>query len=176
MSALTDFRQEIDRLMRDPTYSPLEDADRRDFTGLRYYEPNDDLAFEVAVERLPADEPLIQMGTSTGDTQTFRRWGRFTFVVDGEEATLTIFSDRHGHEFFVPFRDATNGDETYGAGRYLDDNRPGLTPLGGDRFAIDFNYAYNPYCAYTEAFSCPLPPRENWVKVPIRAGEKAFRT
>ncbi|MCI0396478.1 MAG: DUF1684 domain-containing protein, partial [Chloroflexi bacterium] len=73
-----------------------------------------------------------------------------------------------------PFRDTTNGQETYGAGRYLDSHRPGLNQLGPDRFEVDFNYSYNPYCAYSEYYSCPLPPRENWLKVPIRAGEKNY--
>jgi uncharacterized protein (DUF1684 family) len=75
----------------------------------------------------------------------------------------------------MPFKDLTNGKETYGAGRYMDNHRPGMQQLAGNFFEIDFNYAYNPYCAYSPAFSCPLPPRENWLAVPIRAGEKNYQ-
>ncbi len=86
-----------------------------------------------------------------------------------------IYSDPQGGGFFLPFKDATSGRETYGAGRYLDSHRPGLQQLEGGRFEIDFNYAYNPYCAYNENYRCPLPPAENWLKVPIHAGEKNFK-
>ena len=121
------------------------------------------------------DEKLVEMETSTGDLRLFRRWGQFSFAVEGEEATLTIYSDPDGEEFFLPFKDTTNGTETYGAGRYLDNQRPGLAQIEGTTFEVDLNYSYNPYCAYNLAYSCPLPPRENWLKVPIRAGEKDFR-
>jgi hypothetical protein len=174
MSDLENFRREIDHFMGDHPQSPLEHDARHDFKGLNYYDPNPDLIIEVEVERFEADEPIVVMQTSTGDTQQYRRWGQFTFEVDGQEATLVIFSDAMGHDFFMPFKDATNGSETYGAGRYLDNQRPGMERLGPNRFEIDFNYAYNPYCAYSEYYSCPLPPRDNWLKVPIRAGEKKY--
>ena len=175
MSELSEFRAEVVDFMQFHPQSPLDGGQQADFKGLNYYDENEALVLEVEVERLPDTEPLIDMETSTGDVQPFRRWGRFTFAVDGEEATLTLYSDPHGHEFFMPFRDATSGKETYGAGRYLDNNRPGLEQLEGNRFAIDFNYAYTPYCAYNEYYSCPLPPAENWLKVPIRAGEKNYK-
>jgi hypothetical protein len=174
MSQLQDFRREIDNFLKNHPQSPLDHEQRKDFDGLDYYDYNQDLDLEVEVERFSEDEPLVVMETSTGDTQEFRPWGQFTFQVDGEEATMVIYSDAHGHEFFMPFKDSTNGSETYGAGRYMDDHRPGMRQLGPSRFEIDFNYAYNPYCAYSPAYSCPLPPRENWLKVPIRAGEKNF--
>lgn len=172
---LQTFREQIDDFMQSHPQSPLEDDQRDAFTGLTYYDANPALMLTVTIDRLPDDEPLIDMETSTGDAQRFRRWGTFDFDVDGDPARLTIYSDGGGREFFLPFRDATSGDETYGAGRYLDDHRPGLQRLDEDTFAIDFNYAYNPYCAYSPYFSCPLPPRENWLKVPIRAGEKDFQ-
>ena len=173
MSQLQEFRSEIDQFMKNHPQSPLDDDQRLDFNGLDYYDYNQDLVLEVEVDRFPEDEPVVVMQTSTGDTQEFRRWGQFTFQVD-EEATMVIYSNAHGHDFFMPFRDSTNGSETYGAGRYMDDHRPGMRLLGPDRFEIDFNYAYNPYCAYSPYYSCPLPPRENWLKVPIRAGEKNY--
>ena len=164
------FRQQIDDFMQFHPQSPLDEEQRDNFHGLSYYDDNPALKLAVRVERLPDDEPLIEMETSTGDARPFRRWGTFDFVVEDQPARLTLYSDPSGEEFFLPFRDATSGDETYGAGRYLDNHRPGVQQVGEADFEIDFNYAYNPYCAYSPHFSCPLPPRENWLLVPIRAG------
>lgn len=172
---LKNFREEIDDFMQFHPQSPLPGELRDGFRGLDYYGENSALVLHVGVERLPDDEPIIEMETSTGDSRPFRRWGTFEFEVDGEPARLTLYSDPAGEEFFLPFRDATSGRETYGAGRYLDNHRPGLLPTGEDAFEVDFNYAYNPYCAYSPTYSCPLPPMENWLKVPIRAGEKDFQ-
>lgn len=172
---LSQFRGELDEFMELHPDSPLSEEQRTAFEGLDYYDYDPDLVLTVAVNRLSDDEPLIQMETSTGDTRLYRRWGTFEFTVGGEAATLTIYSSPQADDFFLPFRDATSGTESYGAGRYLDNQRPGLRPVGEDAFEVDFNFAYNPYCAYSPYYSCPLPPRENWLKVPIRAGEKAFQ-
>ncbi len=95
------------------------------------------------------------------------RAGTLTLELQGRAATLVAYDQ--GGELFVPFRDVTSGGETYGAGRYVEAH-----PLGGDRYELDFNTAYNPYCAYNENWSCPLPPRSNWLDVATRAGERAF--
>jgi hypothetical protein len=173
---LQQFRDELDDFMQFHPQSPLDEDQREGFEGLAYYDENADLILTIAAERLPADGPLVQMETSTGDTQSYRAYARLHFAVDGEAATLTVYSDPAGQTFFMPFKDATNGTETYGAGRYLDNHRPGLRRLDDGRFEVDFNFAYNPYCAYSPYYSCPLPPRENWLKVPIRAGEKDFQS
>lgn len=175
MNELLHFRQEVDQFMGVHPQSPLEDQQREDFDGLQYYELNEALVMILPVEKFAATEPMIEMETSTGETRPYRRYGRISFEVDGEPASLTIYSDMYGQEFFLPFRDATSGQETYSAGRYLDNHRPGLWDLGDGRIKIDFNYSYNPYCAYSPAYSCPLPPRENWLSVRIEAGEKAFQ-
>ena len=107
------------------------------------------------------------MQTSTGSEQTYVRFGKFKFTVEGQEAELTIYSGPHG--FFLPFADSLAGAETYGAGRYLEPE-----PLGKNKFLVDFNLAYNPYCAYNDRWSCPLTPRENRLNVAVRAGEKLF--
>ncbi|MEW5988448.1 MAG: DUF1684 domain-containing protein [Chloroflexota bacterium] len=175
MSYLTRFRAEVDTFLKHSPHSPLSREQKHNFKGLSYYDENKALVLELEAELLPLAEPVVEMQTSTGDTRLYRRWGRLHFQVDGQEASLTIYSDPEGDSgFFLPFKDATNGKETYGAGRYLDDHRPALTQLGPSRFRVDFNYSYNPYCAYSESYSCPLPPAENWLKVPIRAGEKKF--
>lgn len=174
MDELTHFRNEIDQFMQFHPQSPLEDEQREAFNGLDYYDYNEAMVMILPVEKFPASEPMVEMETSTGEVRPYRRWGRISFAVSGEPASLTIYSDIYGQEFFLPFRDATSGTETYGAGRYLDNHRPGLWDLGNGRIKLDLNYSYNPYCAYNPYFSCPLPPRENWLSVPIRAGEKAF--
>ena len=107
------------------------------------------------------------MQTSTGGVQEYIRHGKFKFQVDGQEAELTIYQSEHG--FFLPFVDSLAGSETYPAGRYLEPEA-----LPGNHFLVDFNVAYNPYCAYNETWSCPITPAENRLKVPIRAGEKLF--
>src|SRR5207245_8899857 len=96
-----------------------------------------------------------------------RRAGVVRCAGAGEHVELLAYEQ--GEELFIPFRDGTSGQETYGAGRYVE-----AEPLGGGSFALDFNRAYNPYCAYNEHWRCPLPPRENWLHVPIRAGELSF--
>lgn len=174
MDELTYFRNEIDQFMEFHDQSPLDDEQREAFDGLDYYDFNEALVMILPVERFATTEPMVEMETSTGDVRPYRRWGRISFAVDGQAGSLTIYSDRYGQEFFLPFRDATSGNETYGAGRYLDNHRPGLWDLGDGRIKIDFNYSYNPYCAYQSTYSCPLPPRENWLMVPILAGEKNF--
>ena len=175
MSQLEDLRAEIDHFMKHHPQSPLEPEQQAVFERLEYFDANSDLIIEVDVELFPDDEPVLSMQTSTGDQQEFRRWGTFSFEVGGQSAELTIFSDPHGENFFMPFKDLTNGEETYGAGRYMDEHRPGFQPLANGKFKVDFNYAYNPYCAYSPYYSCPLPPRENWIQVPIRAGEKGYK-
>jgi uncharacterized protein (DUF1684 family) len=174
MSVLSRFRAEVDDFMEYDPRSPLTDEQQIDFMGLNYYDEDPAFAFEAEVERFAEDEPLVEMQTSTGDTQHYRRWGRFTFDVEDKTVSLVIYIDPNAGDFFLPFKDATNGRETYGAGRYLDNHRPGLSWVDDSRVQVDFNYAYNPYCAYNENYSCPLPPAENWLRVPIRAGEKKF--
>lgn len=163
---LTTLRKEKDDFFRTDPYSPLTDAQKETFEGLTYFPEDGSLRFEVAVERFP-EEDLLQLQTNTGEVRTVERFGRFTFEVDGEPASLTIYSTMGS--YFLPFADSLAGGETYGAGRYLE---PEELPDG--RFLIDFNLAYNPYCAYNDRWTCPLTPSENRINVPIRAGEKIF--
>jgi hypothetical protein len=133
---------------------------------LNYYSEHPDLKLEIKVDEF-AQKEQVAMQTSTGDVVTYERFGRFQFTVDDQSAELTIYTS--DGEYFLPFTDALAGKETYGAGRYLEPH-----PLGNGMFLIDFNYAYNPYCAYNARWSCPLTPFENRLKVSIRAGEKNF--
>jgi uncharacterized protein (DUF1684 family) len=167
MSALAEIRKSKDHFFRSDPHSPLSAAQRRAFKGLRYYPENPLLRFEAKLER-SAKHEHVQMQTSTGDVSDYHKIGTFRFAVDGQPAALTVYGSHDG-DAFVPFADATSGSETYGAGRYLD-----LEWLGADRFEVDFNLAYNPWCVYSPHYSCPIPPGENRLQVPIRAGEMDF--
>jgi len=167
MTELEKFRKSKDQFFKQHPQSPLTHDQRQQFTGLSYFPENPELDLTLKIEPFE-DQETITMQTSTGDEQTYMRYGKFHFQVEGQDAELTIYASPHG--FFLPFVDSLSGKETYGAGRYLD---PEELPDG--RFRIDFNLAYNPYCAYNENWSCPLTPFENRLKVPIRAGEKNFK-
>jgi uncharacterized protein (DUF1684 family) len=110
------------------------------------------------------------METTSGGIQEYRRAGVVRFGVEGELAEMTLYRSIDADELFLPFRDATSGDESYGAGRYLDVD----PPPPDARVRVDLNYAYNPSCAYNPNWACPIPPLENWLRVPIRAGERTF--
>ncbi len=166
MSDLDEFRREKDEFFRSSPDSPLTPDQQEGFTGLRYFPEDPTLRLAVDVERF-AEPETIRMQTSTGDVQDYQRFGRFRFVAGGQEARLTIYRNEHG--YFLPFGDSLAGTETYGAGRYLEPE-----PLTDGRFEVDFNLAYNPYCAYNNNWSCPITPAENRLKIPIRAGEMVF--
>lgn len=163
---LEELRAAKDDFMRNDPHSPLLEDQRRSFEGLHYYPPNDALRFELQLDTDVSDEP-VPMQTSTGGEREYHRAGKIHFTVEGQDATLTIYQS--DGELFLPVRDATSSTETYPAGRYLEPE-----PLGEGRVRVDFNDLYNPYCAYNEAWSCPIPPAENWLRLPLRAGEKRF--
>jgi len=166
MSNLDQFRKRKDSFFRSHPNSPLSDEQKVNFEGLNYFPENPELKFKLQVERFE-DQEEIQIETTTGTSQTFKRNARFTFTVDGDEVELNIYKSDKG--YFLPFKDSLAGEETYKIGRYLE-----IKALGNDRFEVDFNMAYNPFCAYADGFSCLITPEENHINVPIRAGEKVY--
>jgi len=178
MSQIDEFRAQKDDFFQHDWQSPLLPEQRKGFAGLKYYPENPGLRLSVPIEEYP-DKETVTMITSTGSAQEYLKYGHFSFDVDGQSATLQVYQDPEQGHYFLPFVDATAPGETYGAGRYLE-----IDPIGGGQFLVDFNYAYNPYCAYNEPYeinpnavqrwSCPLPPRENHLKVRIEAGEKKY--
>lgn len=170
-SRLSGYRQRRDHFFGHHAHSPLTDEQRSRFTGLAYFPERTDL-----VLRLPLDESgegvgeEVEIPTTDGLVKPLVRAGHVGFDVDGEPVTLTVFREGDHGSFFIPFRDASAGSETYEVGRYLE---PQSRPDG--TLDLDFNYAYNPFCAYGEGWSCPIPPEENHLKVVIPAGERAFR-
>ncbi|MBI4265557.1 MAG: DUF1684 domain-containing protein [Acidobacteria bacterium] len=165
---VTSARAGKDRQFREFPGEPVP-ADKLDvFLPLRYY-PIDPSYAVPAVFKLADDRPVFEMPTSTGTLRKYQLVGSLEFTLQGEVRRLGAFVEAGMPivDLFVPFADATTGTETYPAGRYLD-----LHPTSTGYYTIDFNHAYNPYCAYNAAYECPFPPPSNRLDVPIRAGEK----
>jgi uncharacterized protein (DUF1684 family) len=169
---------EAKRLMKDKQFksagnSPIPREKIRNFSHLQYFPV--DAAYRVEATFLANDaDTTFTIETSTGEKRTYVKKGSLQFALHGKRYTLAAYQDRalagkkeYAKHLFVPFTDATTGKESYGAGRYLDVNSP-----DGQTVTLDFNLAYNPYCAYNHNYSCPLPPRENHLPVRIEAGEK----
>jgi len=168
--ALLRFRAQKDEFMRLGRESPFAHSAQEEFKGLRYFEPDPSFRFQTKLRRYPT-EPSVMVTTSKGTRQLFNKVGRFDVVIQGQPVAVQAYqsAERDDPSLFIPFKDATSGNETYGAGRYLD-----MKVQHDDIYLLDFNYAYDPYCAYNEGYVCPLPPAENWLKVAIRAGEKKY--
>lgn len=175
---LTIYRQRKDEFLASSPDSPIPDEEQGErFGGLRYYPP--DLTYRVEAEVIPFDSPqVVMLGSTKGDIRRQLRYGELRFRMMGAEYRLLAFKDAGdaaSTELFVPFRDSTSGGATYGAGRYLEVEQYGASG-GSQKVILDFNLAYNPWCAYNVAYSCTLPPPENTLRVPIEAGELTYPT
>lgn len=171
----TDFQKEMNAKFKDASTSPLKDKDRKTFNGLDFFKFDSTYVVEATLKRTPDEQPF-KMKTTTDRTPEYVKYGEVSFELKGELYQLNIYQnlellDVEGYEdyLFLPFLDDTNGDETYGGGRYVESRIP-----DGDTITIDFNTAYNPYCAYNEKYSCPIVPRDNYLAVKVEAGVKAF--
>lgn len=169
------LREEKDRFFRESPHSPIPLEVRATFKGLKYYPYSPDLVFDLELHELEEPEEVVMPTSVAGEEVLYYKVGYFEFAVTGRRQRLHVYRSAHEHDvgsptLLIPFRDATSGKETYGAGRYLEVE---VSPTG--KYVLDFNMAYNPYCAYSDAYMCPLPPPENWLQVEIRAGEKAYR-
>lgn len=173
------FRDGRDAEMRNKEETPLPYDDVAKFIGLNYFETDNSFRLKAKLVREFNDQK-INFETSSGKVKTYLRYGRLEFKLGGKSYSLVAYKsqplpqpDKYDDLLFIPFRDATSGKETYGAGRYLSI----WIPKGTDRVLLDFNMAYNPSCAYgTDRFSCPIPPKENRLAVEVRAGEKNYKT
>jgi uncharacterized protein len=163
------WRVEKDRFMRESNESPVLAGDRATFAPLPYFPVSDTYRVPAALQIIDTQD-VIEMSTSTNQRRRMRRIGTLRFTLKGQALQLTAFveaSERDVRRLFVPFNDLTNGTETYPGGRYLDLDR---TATG--IYDLDFNRAYHPFCLFNPKYECPVPPRENRLQVPIRAGEK----
>ncbi len=168
MTRLDDFRARKNDLFGDSDQSPLSPAQRSAFSGLAYFPENPALARELPLDRATAGTEMM-LDTSDGQQRQYRRVGTIDVSIGDEIATLTLFAQPGHSRLFLPFMDGTTATESYSGGRYLE---PRERPDG--TIDVDFNYAYNPYCAYGEGWSCPVPPEENRISLRIEAGEKDF--
>jgi uncharacterized protein len=163
------WRAQKDAFMRSSSESPVPAAKRASFPPLPYYPINEEYRVPAELD-VHASDTILEMPTSTGQRRQMRRIGTLRFTLKGQPMTLTAFVEAATNDMsrlFVPFGDLTNGTETYNAGRYLDLDR---TATG--IYDLDFNRAYHPFCLFNDQYDCPIPPRENRLAVPIRAGER----
>jgi len=190
-------RDEKDDFFNSHSQSPLSDNARETFDGLSYFDADPSWRVTAVTETLAVDpdnkkstvtdnngqqqdsskdvvyEP-VPMETSTGETVRYVRVAKFQFEWGDTTHQLIGYRQRPDDQdeaLFVPFRDKTTGQETYAGGRYLE-LHPNKPLADGSTVIIDFNLAYTPFCAYNNAFSCPRPPEENWLDIPVRAGER----
>ncbi len=163
-------RDAKDQFMARHPESPFIIGEVPQFEGLHYFAIDPAFRIEARLERLPAPQEAT-LRTNRDEEMTCRYLGDMRFTLDGQECSLRVFhaGEQVGPSVFIPFRDATCGTESYGPGRYLI-----LQLTEDDRYVLDFNLAFNPYCAYTDRFECGFPPSENDLSVPIRAGETAW--
>jgi uncharacterized protein (DUF1684 family) len=158
-----------------PETSILEPEDFKNFKGLEFYPIDKKYIVKAKFIRTPNEKPFL-MPTTTDRLPEYVKYGEAHFTIDGKDLKLNLYKstqpyDEPGYEdyLFLPFTDYTSGDGSYGGGRFIDARIP-----KGDTIVIDFNAAYNPYCAYSHKYSCPIPPKENDLKVRIEAGVKDF--
>ncbi len=169
---ITGFRREKNIYFRDDPDSPIPTDKRANFKGLNYYSPDPAYRVKARLSRYDRPEPTTVV-TSKGTMQAYLKHGTFGFQLQGVKLRLFVYKaaeDPFARSLFIPFSDETSGSETYKSGRYLD-----LEEQGGDEYELDFNLAYNPYCAYNDQYTCPIPPRENKLPVKILAGEKNYK-
>ena len=168
-------RKQKDIEMSTDEKSPIPENEKATFKKLNYYKPNTSYRKEAAFDRFDQATHFL-MKTTTDRLPEYSLYGVVTFVLKGKDYTLNVYQNielikKPGYDkhLFIPFNDETNGKETYGGGRFLD-----VTETGESILIIDFNKAYNPYCAYNHKYSCPIPPEENNLKIKIKAGEKKW--
>ncbi len=170
-ATLEKARAEKDEMLRTSADSPVPTGKRAEILPLAYFPPDETYVAPASLTPLgPAEQQTAQMPTSTGATRAMRRVGTLKFMLKGQPLKLTAFVEADQPDtdrLFVPFTDATTGAETYHAGRYLE-----LERSATGIYQIDFNRAFNPYCAYNPTYDCPFPPAENKLTIAVRAGER----
>ncbi|MBL6447426.1 DUF1684 domain-containing protein [Fulvivirga sp. 29W222] len=174
---IEEFHKELNEEFANPEESPLTKQDLETFKSLDFFPI--DLKYRIVAKfvRTPDQKPF-KMATTTTRSPIYEKYGEAHFELNGQEFVLEVYQSHELKEteeykdyLFLPFTDLSNGEETYGGGRYL-----GLTIPEADTVVLDFNRAYNPYCAYNKKYSCPLVPRQNRVRTKVLAGVKAFKS
>ena len=166
-----EWRRERDIFLKTHERSPLTPQAKKNFKGLKYYPFDPKYVFSGQIERFifHIDNPKYYATflTNKGTNKRYLRYGKFRFKLDGQEHAIEIYKSILSDNLFIPFKDKTNGKETFEAGRYID-----AEILVGYKMILDFNMAYSPACVYNDRFICVLPPKENTLEIIIEAGEK----
>lgn len=172
----TEWQQQQNANFKDASKSPLTDKDRKTFRALDFF-PFDSSYVVKAHLQLTPDTPFFKMKTTTDRLTEERAYGILTFKLKGSNFKLNVYQGKDNLEdpeyidyLFLPFLDLTNGETSYGGGRYIDLRIP-----QGDSLEIDFNKAYNPLCVYNKKYSCPIVPRDNFLEIEVKAGMKDYK-
>ena len=167
------YQKELNDSYLNPESSPLKEDELKDFKGLNFYPYNEKFVVKATLEKLE-NQPIFKMPTSDTNKPDYKRYGILHFTIDNKKFQLEVYQNLdlikmkdYKKHLFLPFIDETSGNETYGAGRYLDIEIP-----DGSEIVLDFNKAYHPYCAYIIGYSCPITPDVNFLKTKILAGVK----
>ena len=170
--SIDNHRKEIMEFMKNNENSPFHKKGDIPFLGLNYYEIDPSLNISARIERYSSPEP-IEIMMSDGTKMPYFNYAKAIFELEGQPQELVLLkSEQYWEEdwLFLPFYDETSAIDTYGGGRFLE-----VIYSGGEVAMIDFNKAYNPYCAYTDTYRCPIPPAGNRISVAVRAGEKNYQ-
>lgn len=174
--AVVAFQKELNAEYADSVKSPLLKKDLKTFKALDFYPINGSFFVNAKFIRTPDEKPF-EMPTTTSRKPMYVKYGEAHFSIDGKKFKVNIYQsldlkkiEEYKDALFLPFTDLTSGVDSYGGGRYIDLKIP-----QGDTISIDFNTAYNPYCAYNHKYSCPIPPQENDLAIEIKAGVKKFK-
>lgn len=169
-----EWRKERDDFFKNHVRSPLISKEKKNFKGLHYYPFDPQYVFFGQIERfifhIENPKYYATFLTNKGTNKRYLRYGKIRYHLNGKEYAVEIYKSILSDNLFIPFKDLTNGKETYEGGRYID-----AEILPGYKMVLDFNMAYHPSCAYNEKFICALPPRENMLDIPIKAGERNFK-
>lgn len=176
LKSILEYHKELNDEYKDAKTSPLPNKYRKDFEGLEFFEPDTNYVVKARLELALGAQSFL-MPTTTNQNQEYKLYGRLFFTLNGKDLQLEVYQNqqlikqkKYRNHLFLPFLDNTNGNETYGGGRYIELSEP-----DEDFIIIDFNRAYNPYCAYSKKYSCPVVPMVNTLDTEVRAGVKAFK-
>ena len=176
LAGKSEFQKELNTTFKDATTSPLTKKGLKIFTGLSFYPIDNKYKVKARLVKTP-DGDVFKFPTTTDRVVEYKKYGDVFFTIDNKELQLAVYKNKrpakkYKDDLFLPFLDATSGNTSYGGGRFIDvlttDEQEDGTIM------IDFNKAYNPYCAYSDRYSCPITPRSNFINIPIKAGVMAY--
>ncbi|GAB4243052.1 MAG: DUF1684 domain-containing protein [Saprospiraceae bacterium] len=172
---IAEFREHYKEEFKADPRAPLKTDE--ELAAMRFYPSDPSYRVEAVFVATPEAKPF-EMATYSGITKPYRKYGVLLFELNGKKLKLAVYESlrlknmpQFKDHLFLPFKDATNGEETYGGGRYIDLSSADIVD---GKLVLDFNKAYNPWCCYSDGYSCPIPPTENHLDVPIRAGEMMY--